>query len=908
MIAALIAPVLLVTVVQATSQDSADAAVSIPTGFTPVPIPTGQPEGNLTNFEFLPDDRVLTLGRDGQVTVVSNDAPPRTVTTIPNAAHTGDLGALGLTLAPDYATTGKLYVLYARDTADGRVLRVSRWTAEPAADPTSLTGEEVLLETPLLTSIYHGGGTVLVAPDGKLLVSIGDNAAPMTSANPEAMRAQNLDVPFGKVLRIDPATGAGVAGNPYFNAASPSSWRSKVYAYGLRNPFRMSVDPTNGRVIVGDVGWSSYEELNSLTAGANYGWPCYEGVAKQAKYSATAACGPIYTQSVTAPLYYYSRAGIQGSITGGTWYTGTSYPAAYQGAYFFSDYSQQKLWTMMIDAQGKVTRAPETSGFATGIGGPVAMKTGPNGDIYFADIISGNLIRLRYSAGNRAPIAQAATTVDPATLTVSFDASTSYDLDGDNLTYAWDFGDGSQGTGAVVTHTYAAAGKVTAKLTVTDSLGLTATKDIVVVPNNHPPDLTLNGPDKKYAVGDTVSLSASATDAEDGPLQVSWRTDLIHCAPDGGCHQHPGQTSTGATYSDLFDDHGDMTTMQVTAWATDSDGTVTQQVYKAEPDLRTLTVVAPVPVLINGDQRVSVKVTVGSHNELAPPAMSGTQVFTNWSDGGMRTRSLTMPASDVILTANYAKFVPGRYADYNGDGRTDLQVFQPGTTTWLDRNFHTLQHGAATDIQVPADINSDGRTDIVSWRPSDGVWRARGFAEAQWGANGDMPVPGDYSVDGRTDLAVWRPSTGDWLVRNVMTVRWGQKGDIPVPGDYNGDGKLETAVFRPSTGMWWIRGKSAIHWGEPGDIPVAGDFIGDKKTELAIWRPATGTWWINGRTAQRWGETGDIPLTGDFTGDGKTDLAIWRPSTATWWINGQPAVQWGTPTDKPIPRPLGSLK
>ncbi|WP_344111094.1 PQQ-dependent sugar dehydrogenase [Kribbella alba] len=907
-IAALFAPVLLVTVVQASSPDSADAAVVIPAGFTPVPIATGQDPGSLSNFEFLPDERVLTLGRDGRVTVVSNDAAPRILTTIPSAAHTGDLGALGLTLAPDYATTGKLYLQYASDTAAGRVIRVSRWTATPAANPTSLAGEQVLLETPLLTSIYHGGGTVLVAPDGKLLVSIGDNAAPLASANPDGMRAQNLDVPFGKILRIDPATGAGVPGNPNYNAASPTSWRSKVYAYGLRNPFRMSVDPTNGRVLVGDVGWASYEEINSLTAGANYGWPCYEGVAKQAKYAATAACQPVYTKPVQAPLYYYSRVGVQGSIIGGTWYTGTSYPSAYRGAYFFGDYSQQKIWTMQIDDQGNVTRPPESAGFATGIGGPVAMKTGPNGDIYFADIISSNLTRLRYSAGNRAPVAQVATTVNPATLTVTFDGTASYDLDGDKFTYAWDFGDGQQGVGAVVTHTYAAAGKVTAKLTVKDSLGLTGTTDIVVVPNNHPPELTLTGPAKKYAVGNTVSLSASANDAEDGVLPVSWRTDLIHCDSVGGCHLHPGQTSTGPTFSDLFDDHGGETSMQVTASAVDSDGALTQKVYKADPDLRTLTVVSRAPVLINGTARVSVKVTVGSSNDLAAPAISGNIVFNGWSDGANRTRVLTMPASDLTLTAQYAAFVPGQYADYTGDGRTDLAVFRPSTNTWLDRGFHTVQYGAATDVQVPADANSDGRTDIVSWRPSDGIWRARGYFETQWGTSGDVPVPGDYSVDGRTDLAVWRPSTGVWWVRNVLTASWGVKGDIPVPGDYNGDGKTELAVFRPSTGMWWIRGRTAgIHWGEPGDIPVAGDYIGDKKTELAIWRPSTSTWWINGRASQRWGEPGDIPLTGDFTGDGKTDLAIFRPSTATWWVVGMTAVTYGEPGDRPIPRPLGSL-
>ncbi len=884
---------------------AAEAAVALPAGFSLQSIATGQPEGSLTNFEFLPGDGVMTLGRSGLITVVSGDAPPRTLLSIPDIRAVGDLGALGLTLAPDYATSGRLYTWYTHNTANGFRLRVSRWTADPPADPTTLTGEQVIVEAPLQVN-YHGGGTVLVAPDGNLLVSTGDNAAPLASANPIALRAQNLDDPHGKILRINPDTGSGVPGNPFYSATSPSSWRSRVYAYGLRNPFRMSVDPRNGRVLIGDVGWTLYEEVNLLSAGANFGWPCYEGPAQQSSYKSMTACQQVYKQPVRAPLWSYASPTSQSSVVGGTWYTGTSYPAAYRGAYFYADYSLQKIWTVMLDAQERVTRSRESAGFASGIGGPVALKSGPNGDIFFADILSSRLMRLRYSAGNRAPVPQVTTIVNPATLTVRFDGTSSYDLDGDAITYEWDFGDGQRRAGAVTNHAYAAPGTYNAKLTVRDALGASATTTITVVPDNHAPELTLTGPDKKYAVGDPVSLSASARDVEDGDLPVSWRTDLVHCAPDGGCHLHPGLTSTGPTFATTIEDHGEDTRLQVTASAVDSKGVRVQRVYTAEPDLRTLTVVSTAPVLINGIQRVSVKVAVNSRNDVSAPATFANTVFTGWSDGGLPTHALTMPKGDRTLTAHYSRFVPGRYADYNGEGRTDLAVYRPDTGIWSDRLLFEIQYGGPTDVPVPADINSDGRTDIVIWRPANGVWYARGISEVQYGGRGDVPVPGDYNGDRRTDIAIWRPSTGTWHVRGVSAVKWGVQGDIPVPGDYNGDGKMDRAVWRPSTGTWWIQGRASVQWGERGDIPVQADFNGDKKTDLALWRPSTGTWLILGRPAQRWGVSGDVPLAGDFNGDGRADLAVWRPSTATWWVVGMTAVQWGRPGDQPLPRPPGS--
>jgi hypothetical protein len=605
-------------------------------------------------------------------------------------------------------------------------------------------------------------------------------------------------------------------------------------------------------------------------------------------------------------MWTYARQGVQSAVIGGTWYTGTSYPDAYRQAYFFADYAQQKIWTMMIDDQGRVTRAPESAPFASDAGAPVALKTGPNGDIYFADILSSTLMRLRYSAGNRAPVPQATTSVDPATLTVTFDASSSYDLDGDAITYQWDFGDGQQGAGAVVSHTYAAAGTYTATLTAQDPLGASAATRMTVVPDNHAPELTLSGPDKKYSVGDQVDLSATANDVEDGTLVVSWRTDVIHCDGHGGCHLHPGQTTSGPTYSATFDDHGEDTMMQVTASAVDSAGVRSQQIYRAEPDLRTLTVLSSAPVLINGIERISAKLTVNSRNDVSAPAMFGNTVFTGWSDGATRTHALIMPGTDRTLAVHYGPFVPGRYADYNGDGRTDLTIYRPQTTTWWNPSLFTTAYGAPGDVPIPADADSDGRTDILLWRPGSGDWLALGLFELRWGQAGDVPVPGNYGGDSRTDLAVWRPSTGVWWVRDVASARWGLRGDVPVPADYNGDGKLEQAVWRPSTGTWWIRGRANVRWGLPGDVPVPGDFNGDRRTDLAIWRPSTGAWWIVGRTPQRWGVADDIPLTGDFDGDGRTDLAVWRPSTGTWWVVGMTPVHWGEPGDQPLPTSPGS--
>jgi glucose/arabinose dehydrogenase len=635
----------------------ADAATRLPDGFRLESVESGHGPFQLAAFVFVPGGGMLTLGRAGALKFVPEGEPARTIGQVPGVHVLQDVGAIGLVLSPDFATSGHLYLAYTYlDPAGRMTARVSRWTVAHPATPTAIGQETMVLDGIRQDVAVHGLGTLAFAPDGALLVGMGD-AADYKGADPRRLRAQVLNEPYGKILRIDPATGAGRPDNPFFDPAAPSSWRSRTYALGLRNPFRFALDPATGRMLAGDVGWNSFEEINRILPGGNYGWPCYEGPNRVTAHASSPVCVALAAkpQSVVPPLVSQPHAGAQASITGGVWYTGDSYPQRYRNAYFYGDYARQMLWTLRLGDQGTLGTAPEAAGFASGVGGMVDIRSGPNGDIHLADILTGRVQRLRYAPGNRAPSPVIDTVVDAETLTVTFDGSRSSDLDGDQLSYAWDLGDGTALTGrAPPPHRYPAAGTYTARLTVTDAVGATASTSVQVVPQNHAPQLVLDaGPPRTYAVGQPVELSATATDLEDGPLEVRWQPLLLHCPGTAGCHAHPEDTRSGPTFVEPFADHGDATHLRVLVSAVDSAGVAAQQVYDAQPDLRTLTVLSPVPAVVNGREQVSTQVAVGSTNVVALPVSSGPYTFVSRSDGGGPEQELTMPASDVTITAVY---------------------------------------------------------------------------------------------------------------------------------------------------------------------------------------------------------------------------------------------------------------
>ena len=383
-----------VTVRATADVQAAVGAQSLPRGFALREIATGQGAYNLTDFGYLPGGSLLTIGKDGQVTWVPNTGSPQTIANLATE-NKGDLGLVGLGVAPDYRTTHHVYLVRSIPSASEPPyrIRLSRFTVEGGATPSGLAHEKVLVEVKAVEHT-HGMTTVLPGRDGTLWVSIGDLRTFRTVV-PGALNAMRLGRPEGKILHIR-ANGAGVRSNPFYRAAHPFSWRSRTYASGFRSPFRFSLDPATRRPIVGDVGWKTWEEVDLVRPGANYKWPCWEGPAETPGYSNLGRCARV---SNTRPVWSYRHgtAARQGdAVTGGIVYTGKHYPKRYRGAYFFGDFIGQKLWTMRFSSAGALVRRPEAPPFGTQIGAPVKFAAAPNGDIVYADMASGNLYRLTH--------------------------------------------------------------------------------------------------------------------------------------------------------------------------------------------------------------------------------------------------------------------------------------------------------------------------------------------------------------------------------------------------------------------------------------------------------------------------------------------------------------------------------
>ena len=318
----------------------------------------------------------------------------------------------------------------------------------------------------------------------------------------------------GSMIRVDPATGAGAAGNPLATSADANARR--VIAHGLRNPFRFTFRPGTSELWVGDVGWNDWEEINRIpnatdAAMENFGWPCYEGVGRQSGYDSANLniCENLYaTNPVTSPYFAY--------------------------------YTRDCIWVMPKGTNG-LPAPGQIKTFVAAAANPVNLETGPGGDLFYVDFDGGTIRRIRYFSANRPPVAvaTASPTTGAAPLTVNFDGGGSSDPDGDILGYAWDLdGDGAydDSTATRPTWTYTADGSYAVKLPVTDPGGLSGTATVTVAVGNTPPTATITAPPAgtTWKVGDLISFSGSATDPQDGPLPasaLSWTLVQEHCHP-----------------------------------------------------------------------------------------------------------------------------------------------------------------------------------------------------------------------------------------------------------------------------------------------------------------------------------------------------------------------------------------
>ena len=248
----------------------------------------------------------------------------------------------------------------------------------------------------------HSIGSVRFGPDGMLYVSNGDGTS-YGRVDPRSSRVQDLDNLSGKLLRIDPLTGDGLPDNPFYNGVADSN-RSKVFNYGLRNPFRFTFQPGTGLPVIGDVGWTNWEEIN-VGRGQNFGWPYYEGgyvnntgvSLQQAGYAGLPEAPEFYRSAqVTAPFYALNHADGATAIIMGDYYQGTSFPEVYRGALFFGDVNNGPIRAMFFNPDNSIASVQVFDD--TDVRYIVSMRSGSDSNMYYANIFNGTIGRWRYSA------------------------------------------------------------------------------------------------------------------------------------------------------------------------------------------------------------------------------------------------------------------------------------------------------------------------------------------------------------------------------------------------------------------------------------------------------------------------------------------------------------------------------
>ncbi len=292
----------------------------------------------------------------------------------------GELGLLGLAFHPRYAQNGLFFVNY---TAPGPTRTIiSRFKAR--GGKAEAGDEEVLLEF-LQPYSNHNGGQVAFGPDGFLYVAVGDGGA---GGDPEG-HGQDLSTLLGSILRLDvdradPGMKVAIpADNPFVKT---SGARKEIWAYGLRNPWRMSFDAETGELWTGDVGQNALEEVDVIVRGGNYGWKVMEGFSC---YDA-ARCD---SKGLILPVIQYPHT-LGTSITGGHVYRGKRHKAL-QGQYIYGDFTTGRLWSVRrVEGQ-----KPE---------GALLAETGMNissfgvdrhGELYLLDYSSGTLHTLKSTQG-----------------------------------------------------------------------------------------------------------------------------------------------------------------------------------------------------------------------------------------------------------------------------------------------------------------------------------------------------------------------------------------------------------------------------------------------------------------------------------------------------------------------------
>ena len=639
---------------------------------------------------WTPDGRMLVISKLGRLVVMEEGRPNQVALDIgPRICAAAELGLLGIAVDPKFAENRFVYVYYSRDrggqcgeprTPNQPVNQVGRFVL-PDTNVIDPASEKVIVGNIISSAAHHVGGDLEFGADDYLYITVGDGVCSVRGEQRCGVlntNAQDPAVPQGKVLRVGRA-GRAAATNPY--VGTPGGRRctdpagipagtgpcKEIYAMGFRNPFRFARKPGTSIFFVNDVGEQTWEEIDRLVPGRNYGWNKREGFCAT---GSTTDCGTV--RGLQDPIHAYPHEDNCRSVTGGAFVPSGLWPG-FEGSYLFADYACGNVWRLDRQADGSFARRP----FSSGLSGPTQLRFGPHGDtqaLYYLSIFDGEVRRILSATANSQPTASFWYTPDGTE--VLFDGAASRDGDAEDeiASWSWDFGDGTpvvETTGPTVSHTYATVGEKTVTLTVTDSRGLaSAPVSRTVHSGEHAPSLTFTQPaaDALFSVDDPFTVAVSATDEEDGDLagsSVTWLIKRQHAD-----HVHPflgpvTGTSIQGVYPEAenLDAAGD-SRLVVEVTAVDSLGHSTTLKRTLEPRKVALTFLTRPrggSVAVEGElgaTRRDVVSWVGHEFAVRAPdqRIDGQRyVFDRWSDGRSRVHGIVSPADPTTYVAIFRR-------------------------------------------------------------------------------------------------------------------------------------------------------------------------------------------------------------------------------------------------------------